>query len=157
MNGDRRPRRAAGKNPRRLRKAATHAGTFSLSRRSRLTAEVVLLPLPMIDRIRARSFRRAATLAGAAILIAQLLGPATASAGSYHGSGDTGWTEDNQRDCCADAVSLAQDDSANMCRTAGGEPRINRDFDRGLCNWDAQGDGDDTVYRCTANADVDCW
>lgn len=95
--------------------------------------------------------------AAALLLAAQLLAPAAATAAQYTGWGDTGWTEDNQRDCCADAVADAQDDSANQCQNAGGSPKINRNFDRGLCNWNVQGDEDATVYRCTANATVDCW
>jgi hypothetical protein len=99
----------------------------------------------------------AATFAVGALLFVQMVMPSAAWATSYVGWGDTGWTEDNQRDCCADAVGAAQDDSANRCQNSGGEPKINRSFDRGLCNWNAQGDDDDTVYRCTANAQVDCW
>lgn len=93
----------------------------------------------------------------AALFVTQLLSPAAALAGQYTGWGDTGWTEDNQRDCCADAVDDAQDDSANQCANAGGRPKINRNFDHGLCNWNVQGDEDNAVYRCTANATADCW
>ena len=112
----------------------------------------------MTDRTRTRAFRPTTALPAAfaaAVLAVQLLNVAPAAA--YIGSGDTGWTENNQRDCCADAVGLAQDNSAAMCENSGGRPKINRSFDRGLCNWDTQGDDDDPVYRCTATADVDCW
>jgi hypothetical protein len=101
-----------------------------------------------------RSFLRALPFA-AALFVAAAFVPSAAHA--YQGYGDTGWTEDNQRDCCDDAVADAQQDSANACTNAGGQPKIRSNFDRGLCNWNAQGDGDDTVYRCTATADVDCW
>lgn len=77
-------------------------------------------------------------------------------AAAVEGSGDTGWTENNKRDCCTDAISLAQQDSADRCQDTGGQPKIVGN--RGFCDWDAQGDDDDdTVYRCTATAEVDCW
>lgn len=110
---------------------------------------------------RERSSRPTALLvtviAAAALVCGQWLRPEAASAGTYKGWGDTGWTEDNKRDCCADAVALAQDDSAGMCRNAGGQPRFRGSSSRGVCDWDVQNSGSDRVYRCTANAQVDCW
>lgn len=91
----------------------------------------------------------------AVLVVAMVAIPGAARA--YQGYGDTGWTEDNQRDCCDDAVAAAQQDSANACINAGGHPKIRNQFSRGMCDWQAQGDGDDQVYRCTATADVDCW
>jgi len=90
----------------------------------------------------------------AAFLIAITAGAAAAA--EYEGAGNTGWTWDNQRDCCDDAVALAQQDSAARCRDAGGAPRISP-YARGMCDWDAQGDGDNRVYLCTATANVPCW
>ena len=93
----------------------------------------------------------------AVVSASMLVFAGAARAESYQGSGDTGWTEDNQRDCCDDAVDLAQQNSAAMCRNAGGEPRMHFSSNRGLCDWDEDGDGDDQVFRCTATAEVDCW
>ncbi len=100
---------------------------------------------------------RIALAALAIVSISWLAFAATARAESYQGSGDTGWTEDNQRDCCDDAVALAQQNSASMCSAAGGEPRVHFSSNRGLCDWDVDGDGDDQTFRCTATAEVDCW
>jgi hypothetical protein len=91
----------------------------------------------------------------AAVLCLAMAGAAAAA--EYEGSGDTGWNWDNQRDCCDDAVSLAQNDSAVRCRDSGGAPRINPGSARGMCDWDAQGDLDNQVYRCRATANVACW
>ena len=39
---------------------------------------------------------------------------------------------------------------------AGGAPKVRSGSTRGLCDWDARGDGNDRIYRCTATADVYC-
>lgn len=103
--------------------------------------------------------RPSLSLVGVALLATGflVLQSAPACADDYEGYGDTGWTEDNKRDCCDDAVDLAQQDSAGQCRAAGGNPRSARGLDRGLCDWDVQGDDDDATYRCTAKAEVPCW
>ena len=75
---------------------------------------------------------------------------------SYQGWGDTGWEFDNKRDCCEEAVWLAQEDSARLCEMSGGHPRIRSGSARGLCDWDSRGSGYDRLYRCTARADVYC-
>jgi len=100
------------------------------------------------------SFLLPVALAG--IFLGSLFTASPAMATSYKGWGDTGWTHDNKRDCCEDAVWLAQDDGAYQCETAGGVPKVRSGSARGLCDWDARGDGRNRVYRCTADAEVYC-
>lgn len=90
----------------------------------------------------------------AALLVAT--SATTALATSYEGYGDTGWTFDNKRDCCEEAVWLAQEDSIRRCEEAGGVPRVRSGSTRGLCDWDARGDSWNRVYRCTATSSVYC-
>ena len=85
-----------------------------------------------------------------------LLAGAAAMAASYHGFGDTGWDFENKRDCCEEAVWLAQEDSMRLCEMAGGHPKVRSGSTRGICDWDARGSGRDRLYRCTAKADVYC-
>jgi hypothetical protein len=95
--------------------------------------------------------------AGAGMLGASmLLAPAAASAATYEGYGDTGWSHDNKRDCCEDAVWLAQDNAAASCEDAGGQPKLRSGSARGSCDWDADGNSFDRVYRCKARARVEC-
>ena len=81
---------------------------------------------------------------------------ATVHAAEYEGAGNTGWIWNNQRDCCDDAVAIAQQDSAVRCRDSGGVPKIPGGLARGMCDWETQGDTLDRVYRCTATANVPC-
>ena len=81
---------------------------------------------------------------------------APAAAGSYKGWGDTGWSFDNKRDCCEEAVWLAQEDSIARCERTGGWAKVCSGSTRGLCDWDARGNGDNRVYRCTAEASLYC-
>jgi hypothetical protein len=102
-----------------------------------------------------RSLVSASAVVGGLLLILAIGGVAFAD--DYEGNGDTGWMWDNERDCCDDAVTRAQNDSAARCSTSGGEPKVRPGQARGMCDWDTQGDGDNQVYRCTATATVSCW
>ncbi len=101
--------------------------------------------------------RRIPQLVAIAVACGALLA-ATPPAGaeSYQGWGDTGWSFDNKRDCCDEAVWLAQDDSARLCEMSGGHPRIRSGSSHGLCDWDSRGSGRERVYRCTARTEVYC-
>lgn len=103
-------------------------------------------------------WRRAALLAAGAALFgaATFLAPASGEAATYEGYGDTGWGFDNKRDCCEEAVWLAQDNAAASCEDAGGQPKVRSGSARGSCDWDADGDAFNRVYRCKARARVDC-
>jgi hypothetical protein len=92
----------------------------------------------------------------AAISVAALLGAAPALAGSYYGYGDTGWDFYDKRECCEEAVWLAQENSMQLCENAGGEPKVPSGSTRGLCDTDSRGSGRDRIYRCTAKANVYC-
>lgn len=85
-----------------------------------------------------------------------LLTPPAALAGTYQGWGDTGWSHDNKRDCCDDAIWLAQDEAIAACEDAGGRARVRSGSTRGTCDWDARGSSFDRVYRCKAQSSVDC-
>jgi hypothetical protein len=74
----------------------------------------------------------------------------------YQGYGDTGWNWYDKRECCEEAVFLAQDDSVRQCQNAGGVAKVRTGSTRGLCDWDARGDGLNRVYRCTASTAVYC-
>jgi hypothetical protein len=92
-----------------------------------------------------------------ALLAALLLwSPLPAAASDYTGWGDTGWKHDNKRDCCEDAVWLAQEDSIRRCELAGGQARVPSGTMRGFCDWEARGDRRDEVFRCKAEAKVAC-
>lgn len=91
-----------------------------------------------------------------AFVLAAILLATPAWAVEYQGYGDTGWTRYDKRECCEEAVLLAQDDSMRQCENAGGVPKIRSGSSRGLCDWDARGDGYDRVYRCTASTAVYC-
>jgi hypothetical protein len=95
--------------------------------------------------------RRALLMVG---MLAGLASPAFAT--EYQGYGDTGWNWYDKRDCCEEAVFLAQDDSFRQCENAGGAPKVRSGSQRGLCDWDARGDGMDRVYRCQAKTSVYC-
>lgn len=95
-------------------------------------------------------------MAAALLAAGVFLLPAVSSATSYEGYGDTGWSHDNKRDCCDDAVWLAQEHAILACEDAGGQPRVRSGSARGSCDWDAKGASYDRVYRCTARTRVDC-
>jgi hypothetical protein len=82
--------------------------------------------------------------------------PAPALAEYFAGYGDTGWSFDNKRDCCDEAIALAQDHSMLLCENAGGHARVRSGSRRGNCESDARGNGRHRIYRCTARADVYC-
>ena len=92
-------------------------------------------------------------------ILAFLLIAATAFAGQYPGRGDTGWVHVGKRDCCNDAIALAQEDSAFVCRDVGGTPAPMRGGvqRRGFCSWESTLDDNGvTVFRCLAEATVPC-
>lgn len=101
-----------------------------------------------------------AAIVAAIWAFAPLIPTTPASAVSYSGFGDTGWTNANKRDCCRSALALAEQDSIYHCAFAGGEaklyPPANRKGTRGDCEWDGRGDGMNRVYRCTAKTDIYC-
>lgn len=97
---------------------------------------------------------RILALCASVVLLGGLAAPACAA--TYYGWGDTGWTFDNKRDCCDEAVWLAQDQAAAACEAAGGRPRMRSGTSRGTCDWDARGGTFDRVYRCTARSSADC-
>lgn len=93
---------------------------------------------------------------GALLLgVAVVFSPSPSGATQFQGYARTGWDYDNKRDCCDDAVAMAQDNAADSCEAAGG--RVRRfGSARGNCNWDADGNGYDRAYQCEAKASVDC-
>ena len=95
-------------------------------------------------------------LTAAALAWVVLLAATPALATSYKGWGDTGWNFYDKRECCEEAVWLAQEDSIRLCEMAGGNAKVRSGSTRGLCDWDARGGTRDRVYRCTANAEVYC-
>jgi len=83
----------------------------------------------------------------------------TASAGQYPGRGDTGWIDAGKRECCNEAIALAQQDSAMVCRNVGGTPTPLRGGvqRRGFCQWESTVDDDGvTLFRCYAEATIPC-
>ena len=91
--------------------------------------------------------------------LAWLLAATTSFAGQYPGRGDTGWVHVGKRDCCNDAIALAQEDSAFACRNIGGVPAPMRGGvqRRGFCSWESSPDDDGViVFRCQAEATVRC-
>lgn len=95
-------------------------------------------------------------LLAVSVLASLVLAASPAGAESYKGFGDTGWSFSNKRDCCEEAVWLAQDDSIALCEYSGGRARVRSGSTRGMCDWDSRGSGSNRVYRCTATADVYC-
>lgn len=92
-----------------------------------------------------------------AVLAAVLLwSQVPAAASDYTGWGDTGWNHDNKRDCCEDAVWLAQEDSIRRCELTGGQARVRSGTMRGFCDWEARGDRRNEVFRCKADTKVEC-
>lgn len=81
--------------------------------------------------------------------------PATAA--QYPGWGDTGWTWGSKRDCCIDAIGIAQSYSAQACVESGGRPRPTTGQQRGTCQaeWMQDGEGN-MLYRCYGEAAVWC-
>jgi len=95
--------------------------------------------------------------AGAAVT-ALLLGGTAARAAQYPGWGDTGWVYASKRDCCAAAIDIAAEYSAQACITAGGVPRpFAGASQRGTCHAEWQQDGaGGLLYRCYGEASVWC-
>ena len=94
---------------------------------------------------------------GAAALLVLIVSAAPAA--QYPGRGDTGWVYAGKRECCNEAIALAQDDSVNACRNVGGSPSPMRGGvqRRGFCNWESnRDDSGATVFRCYAEASVWC-
>jgi hypothetical protein len=78
-------------------------------------------------------------------------------AAQYPGWGDTGWGFYSKRDCCAQAIALAQQDSADRCATAGGRPRPTSGIQRGSCEWEwTTDDWGRQMYRCASESAVWC-
>jgi hypothetical protein len=93
---------------------------------------------------------------GIALILATLAIATPVRAANYEGHGDTGWNHVSKRDCCEAAVILAQNDSMAACTAAGGVPKLMTGSRRGLCDWEARGDAEDVLYRCTAVTNVFC-
>src|SRR5690242_4658568 len=62
-----------------------------------------------------------------------------AAAGQYPGRSDTGWVDAGKRECCNEAIALAQRESATLCRNVGGTPSPMRGGvqRRGTCQWES--------------------
>lgn len=96
--------------------------------------------------------------AGLRATIALFVCATVASAAQYPGWGDTGWSWNNKRDCCNDAIDIAASYSANACENTGGVPsRFSGASQRGTCSaqW-MQADDGSLVYRCYGEASVWC-
>lgn len=92
-------------------------------------------------------------------LLAFVAFSADASAGQYPAYGDTGWVYAGKRDCCNEAIAIAQEQSALACRGVGGTPSPMRGGvqRRGFCSWESAQDDDGAVaFRCRAEATVPC-
>ncbi len=64
-----------------------------------------------------------------------------------------------KRDCCNEAIALAEEDSAIACRNVGGMPSPMRGGAqrRGFCSWESRRDDDGVLgFRCQAEATVSC-
>lgn len=82
---------------------------------------------------------------------------APAGAAQYPGWGDTGWGFYSKRDCCAQAIALAQQDSANRCAASGGTARPTSGIQRGSCEWEWTTDEyGRQVFRCASEAAIWC-
>ena len=94
---------------------------------------------------------------GTAIALA-LVSVTSVWAGQYPGRGDTGWVDAGKRECCDHAIALAQEDSGNACRLAGGAPNPMRGGiqRRGFCQWESAVDDGVRYFRCYAEATVPC-
>jgi len=92
--------------------------------------------------------------------IALLVVPTShAAAAQYPGYGDTRWIHAGKRDCCNEAIALAQNESAAACRNVGGTPSPTRGGvqRRGFCQWESAVDDDGvTLFRCYAEASIWC-
>jgi len=89
------------------------------------------------------------------VLAVAIGGPALAA--QFPGWGDTGFTFYSKRDCCAEAIALAQEDSAARCVTSGGIPKPTSGTRRGSCQWEWTTDASyRQVYRCVSEAAVWC-
>jgi hypothetical protein len=87
------------------------------------------------------------------------LAASDAAAGQYPGRGDTGWVLAGKRDCCNEAIALAQQDSAAVCHSVGGSPNPMRGGvqRRGYCQWEsAVGNDGLTRFHCWAEATIPC-
>jgi len=83
---------------------------------------------------------------------------AAAEAAQYPAWGDTGWVHANKRECCDDAIAIAQDYSASACLTTGGMPKpMTGGGRRGVCTSEWMQDTDGSMlYRCYGEAAVWC-
>jgi len=87
---------------------------------------------------------------------AVVLAAAPVPAAQYPGWGDTGWCCYSKRECCNEAVALAQEASAQNCEAAGGVPRSSG-ARRGSCSWQwMQDEEGHALYRCESEAVVRC-
>jgi len=102
-----------------------------------------------------RRRRGVATVIGLACLAVA----GAASARQYPGRGDTGWVYAGKRECCNEAIALAQQDSAAVCLNVGGKPSPMRGGvqRRGSCAWQStQDDAGEVLFRCQSEATVLC-
>jgi hypothetical protein len=94
-----------------------------------------------------------------AVVVASLLLAAPVSAGQYPAWGDTEWIYASKRECCDEAIAIAQRYSAQACMNAGGVPTGMRGGvqRRGFCKWQSTNDMDGNVlFRCQSEASVPC-
>ncbi len=95
----------------------------------------------------------------APLAVSLLLAASAAHASQYPAWGDTGWNHSTKRDCCHDAIGIAQQESAAACRNIGGRPSPTRGGvqRRGSCTWESTRGADGaTVFRCYAEASLWC-
>ena len=86
-----------------------------------------------------------------------LVGATSAFAAQYPGWGDTGWVWASKRECCAAAIDIAAEYSAQACLTAGGVPKTFRGgSQRGTCNSEWMQYEGSLLYRCYGEASVWC-
>jgi len=96
--------------------------------------------------------------AACAVPMLVVLAATGALAAQYPGWGDTGWMYASKRECCAAAINIAADYSAQTCVTTGGVPRpFAGASQRGTCSAEWQQDSEGgMLYRCYGEASVWC-
>jgi hypothetical protein len=96
-------------------------------------------------------------LIGRTIVCLFVLAGTAAEAAQYPGWGDTGWIYASKRECCAAAIEIAAEYSADACITAGGVPRpFAGSTQRGTCSSEWQQVDGDLLYRCYGEAAIWC-
>lgn len=91
-----------------------------------------------------------------AVVVAAVVMSAPLYGAQYPGWGETDWCCYSKRECCDEAIALAQEASARNCETTGGTARPSG-ARRGSCSWEWTQDADgNAIYRCVSEAAVWC-